>query len=358
MIQRERRYWTANEDQLLLEAIRREDPANPNPSRWHAISQHVPNRTNKDCRKRWITKMVGGFVKGGWSPEEDEKLMKAIERHGYKWSSVATAVQTRSSEQCAKRWKDTLDPNINREAWTPEADDLLIRAVQNHGKLWSKIVKCYFPGRTGLSAKNRYNSLITRSSTGSHIASGSQTPLSSSSTSAPLPSRYPSESISSSSSNASPVMPLPRTPESAQLGSLSSYHSYSSDDTSTFSESRPSSNMSSYPRSALLAPSRPVPSVQSNSWETPFTSVKTEYIPDAELIPSHLSFFPHECSENTDVHSGHTGRNFEHAQHEEWTSPHHSIDYWRFQNQNHVAIRDFTPSNVSAYYGMYDPRNT
>jgi Myb-like DNA-binding domain len=39
-------------------------------------------------------------------------------------------------------------------------DVLLLEAVGKHGKVWSQIVKVYFPGRTGLSAKNRYDMLI------------------------------------------------------------------------------------------------------------------------------------------------------------------------------------------------------
>ncbi|TFK27932.1 hypothetical protein FA15DRAFT_665943 [Coprinopsis marcescibilis] len=161
MICRERRSWTAKEDQLLREAVNREDPNNSNPSKWHAIAKHVPNRTNKDCRKRWFAKMASDVVKGGWSPEEDERLVKGIERYGTRWSLVASVVQSRNSDQCAKRWTDTLNPAIDRTTWTPEGDELLLRAVEEHGKVWTKIVKTYFPGRTGLSAKNRYNS-ITR----------------------------------------------------------------------------------------------------------------------------------------------------------------------------------------------------
>ncbi|KAL1662899.1 hypothetical protein GGF50DRAFT_103627 [Schizophyllum commune] len=158
---RERRSWTAQEDQLLREAVEIEDPNNSNPSRWHAISKHVPGRTNKDCRKRWFAKMATDVVKGGWAPDEDERLVKAIEKHGTRWSLVAHVVQTRNSDQCAKRWTDTLNPAIDRTTWTAAQDDLLIRAVNEHGKVWTKIVKTYFPGRTGLAAKNRYNS-ITR----------------------------------------------------------------------------------------------------------------------------------------------------------------------------------------------------
>lgn len=67
---------------LLIVGTIIEDPENPNPSKWHAIAKHVPNRTNKDCRKRWFAKMASDVVKGGWAPDEDEKLVKGIERYG------------------------------------------------------------------------------------------------------------------------------------------------------------------------------------------------------------------------------------------------------------------------------------
>ncbi|KAJ6577044.1 hypothetical protein DFH09DRAFT_356252 [Mycena vulgaris] len=167
---RERRQWTAQEDELLRFAVNREEPGNSAPSKWHAIAQHVPNRTNKDCRKRWYAKMSSDVVKGGWSPDEDQRLLNAIDSFGTRWSLVAGMVQTRNSDQCAKRWCDTLNPAIDRTAWSAEADDILIQAVNEHGKVWTKIVQMYFPGRTGLAAKNRYNS-ITRSEGPSHGSS-------------------------------------------------------------------------------------------------------------------------------------------------------------------------------------------
>ncbi|KAF8805388.1 hypothetical protein BYT27DRAFT_7193147 [Phlegmacium glaucopus] len=202
MFCRERRSWTAKEDQLLRDAVQREDPDNSNPSRWHAIAKHVPNRTNKDCRKRWFAKMASDVVKGGWAPDEDEKLVKGIERYGTRWSLVASVVQTRNSDQCAKRWTDTLNPAIDRTTWSSEADELLLRAVAEHGKVWTKIVKTYFPGRTGLSAKNRYNS-ITRFN--SDLSRGIR-PRRKSTDSQLYHIHRKSESVSSSSS-ASPASP-------------------------------------------------------------------------------------------------------------------------------------------------------
>ncbi|ESK89543.1 myb transcription [Moniliophthora roreri MCA 2997] len=234
MLYRERRSWTPEEDQLLREAVAREDPNNPTPSKWHAISKHVPNRTNKDCRKRWFAKMASDVVKGGWSPDEDERLVKAIEKYGTRWSMVASLVQSRNSDQCAKRWTDTLNPTIDRTSWTPEADALLINAVNEHGKLWTKIVKTYFPGRTGLSAKNRYNS-ITRFNRDSNRTRRR-----------PATVRRKSESVSSCSSSVSPVTPsapipdlpgsLYNSPQSSNFPPLdaSSWSPSFSDDESSF----------------------------------------------------------------------------------------------------------------------------
>ncbi|KAF8072260.1 hypothetical protein FPV67DRAFT_1484626 [Lyophyllum atratum] len=237
MLCRERRSWTAKEDQLLRDAVEREDPDNPNPSKWHAIAKHVPNRTNKDCRKRWFAKMASDVVKGGWAPDEDEKLVQGIERYGTRWSLVASVVQSRNSDQCAKRWTDTLNPAIDRTTWTSEADELLLRAVNEHGKVWTKIVKTYFPGRTGLSAKNRYNS-ITRfnidHSRGTRSRRKTPELL-------PYLSHRKSESVSSSSSSVSPStpsIPIPdglHSPFSSAIDSVS--ESYLFDSLSSWSQS-------------------------------------------------------------------------------------------------------------------------
>ncbi|KXN82675.1 Transcriptional activator Myb [Leucoagaricus sp. SymC.cos] len=236
MLCRERRSWTAKEDQLLREAVAREDPDNPNPSKWHAIAKHVPNRTNKDCRKRWFAKMASDVVKGGWAPEEDERLVKGIERYGTRWSLVASVVQTRNSDQCAKRWTDTLNPAIDRTTWAPESDELLLQAVNEHGKVWTKIVKTYFPGRTGLSAKNRYNSITRFNADPSRARPRRKSPENA---------RYSSErrtesvSSSSSASPATPSAPLPRLIQSPFSSESSLSYDY---DSIPWSSSSPSTD--------------------------------------------------------------------------------------------------------------------
>lgn len=106
MLGRERRTWTEKEDQLLRDAVKQgtcasknqdpaitnrhptEDPDQQNPSRWSAIAKHVPDRTNKDCRKRWFVKMAMDVVKGSWAPDEDRRLIESIAQYGCRQEGI------------------------------------------------------------------------------------------------------------------------------------------------------------------------------------------------------------------------------------------------------------------------------
>ncbi|KAL9079840.1 MAG: hypothetical protein Q9157_001296 [Trypethelium eluteriae] len=81
--QRERRWWTSQEDDILKNGVRiqlREDGTVQN---WNDIAASLPDRTNKDCRKRW-SKIQLDIRKGAWTREEDERLKQAVEQLGFK----------------------------------------------------------------------------------------------------------------------------------------------------------------------------------------------------------------------------------------------------------------------------------
>lgn len=61
---------------------------------------------------------------GKWTPEEDELLVKAFEKFGSAWLKVAQEIKGRTDDQCAKRYVEVLDPKTKDrlKPWTEEED--------------------------------------------------------------------------------------------------------------------------------------------------------------------------------------------------------------------------------------------
>ena len=52
---------------------------------WHRIAKKLPGRSNKDCRKRWCNNVTEGLRKGQWEEDEDSRLERGIQKHGYQF---------------------------------------------------------------------------------------------------------------------------------------------------------------------------------------------------------------------------------------------------------------------------------
>jgi hypothetical protein len=52
---------------------------------WNDVAENIADRTNKECRKRWVYGLAPNIQKGRWQKEEDELLVKAVQEHGTKW---------------------------------------------------------------------------------------------------------------------------------------------------------------------------------------------------------------------------------------------------------------------------------
>ncbi|CAA3012564.1 transcription factor MYB61-like [Olea europaea subsp. europaea] len=101
--------------------------------------------------------------KGLWSPEEDEKLIHHITKHGHGcWSSVPKlAGLQRCGKSCRLRWINYLRPDLKRGTFSPEEENLIIELHAVLGNRWSQIA-AQLPGRTDNEIKNLWNSSIKK----------------------------------------------------------------------------------------------------------------------------------------------------------------------------------------------------
>ncbi|KAI9272037.1 hypothetical protein BY458DRAFT_455724 [Sporodiniella umbellata] len=152
---RERAPWTPDEDQLLRLAV---ELYGDKTEKWSKIAICVPGRTNKNCRKRWFHSLDPSLRKGAWTDEEDQLLREGVSRYPNQWSKIADMLEGRTDDQCAKRWRESLDPSIDRSEWTPEEDTRLLQKYDEYGSQWQKIA-FYFEGRPGLHCRNRWRKL-------------------------------------------------------------------------------------------------------------------------------------------------------------------------------------------------------
>ncbi|CAN7089686.1 hypothetical protein BRARA_I00496 [Brassica rapa] len=101
--------------------------------------------------------------KGLWSPEEDEKLLNYISRHGHGcWSSVPKlAGLQRCGKSCRLRWINYLRPDLKRGAFSQDEECLIIELHAALGNRWSQIAT-RLPGRTDNEIKNFWNSCLKK----------------------------------------------------------------------------------------------------------------------------------------------------------------------------------------------------
>ncbi|XVF52329.1 hypothetical protein PTKIN_Ptkin05aG0009900 [Pterospermum kingtungense] len=101
--------------------------------------------------------------KGPWTPEEDQKLIDYINRHGQgSWKALPKlAGLNRCGKSCRLRWTNYLRPDIRRGKFTEEEERVIINLHSVLGNKWSRIA-AHLPGRTDNEIKNFWNTQIRK----------------------------------------------------------------------------------------------------------------------------------------------------------------------------------------------------
>jgi hypothetical protein len=149
--------WTKEEDVELLSLTRGQQRR----FNWLAICKSIPSKTPMQCYQRYRS-INPNIKKGTWSEAEDKCLIRAVNEHGRVWKDIARLYFTnRNSKQIRDRYVNYLDPIIVHSKFSIDEDLLLIELQKTYGNKWTTI-KTFFKTRSMDMLKNRFNSALKR----------------------------------------------------------------------------------------------------------------------------------------------------------------------------------------------------
>ncbi|ESQ40975.1 hypothetical protein EUTSA_v10014028mg [Eutrema salsugineum] len=104
-----------------------------------------------------------GLKKGPWTPDEDEKLVNYVQKHGHSsWRALPKlAGLNRCGKSCRLRWTNYLRPDIKRGKFSQDEEQTILNLHAVLGNKWSTIAN-HLPGRTDNEIKNFWNTHLKK----------------------------------------------------------------------------------------------------------------------------------------------------------------------------------------------------
>jgi len=91
-----------------------------------------------------------------FSDEEDQLLKSLVLEHGTKnWNKISSLMKTRNSRQCRDRWRNYINPDLNKNPFSRDEDSKILEKYNIYGPKWNKIA-VHLNDRSSNAVKNRF----------------------------------------------------------------------------------------------------------------------------------------------------------------------------------------------------------
>jgi hypothetical protein len=95
-----------------------------------------------------------------FSHEEDHLLIHLVQIYGENnWKEIAKEFPARSARQLRERWRFYLNPNLDKNPFTSEEDQIIIEGQKQFGNSWKTISQLLLPNRTDIAIRNRFRQI-------------------------------------------------------------------------------------------------------------------------------------------------------------------------------------------------------
>ena len=145
--------WSEEEDKILIEKSKEYGYKN-----WATVASFIPGRSAIQCSARY-KRIQPRLIKGAWTPEEDQELLRLYRYYGKNWSHISKSMPHRTGKQIRDRFLNALDDNLKKDKFTKEEDRKVVKWYKVYGNSWCRIAK-KIKGRTGDMVKNRFYSSL------------------------------------------------------------------------------------------------------------------------------------------------------------------------------------------------------
>jgi hypothetical protein len=151
--------WSKKELKTLQEACEHLPPDSDDID-WAKVQKVLPERPLAVLKRKYKSACDPTLNKGRWSEQESNQLRTLVEKYGQNdFERISEIMGTRSRRQCMERWRWQM-ADMKKGRYTKEEDDAIVKAVEKYGENFAVVAKVIGSARTPRHISQHYRNLL------------------------------------------------------------------------------------------------------------------------------------------------------------------------------------------------------